>query len=338
MDDNVGSCNQTNGGPRGDLIRSSVRKGQIDWVPAISRASDFKQWEYKFRTGARVYLSKDVYTNEEERHFGWIIAMTRAPTLGNFPQMCDLIELFDHEGLRCEQILDKLKDRFLPLLDVERKAATSAFLGYTRGGKSLSIAVKELQDCILACHKTGYKPDAETVVNRYESLLKAQEAPLYRLYVLNDTSDSRSESDKCIRALEMLAKEQESIKPQPNAETNFAGVAHAGNNRGQRQRNGPRRAGYGNPPAQNNTSQECGRCGKGNCPTVRGEPKEKCFAQGKECKACGKMNHFERKCRKPKREAPQQAKTAACAQSNPSATNTASTCGCKCACAVYSGF
>ena len=50
--------NTTIGSPSGDR-ENRIRKGQIDWVVGLERASDYKSWSFKFKMGAEIYLSKD---------------------------------------------------------------------------------------------------------------------------------------------------------------------------------------------------------------------------------------------------------------------------------------
>jgi hypothetical protein len=286
-----------NGGPSEE--RSSVRKGQIDWVAKISKPTEYKSWVFKFKVGAATYLSKELYPNNQERRYAWLNALIRAASLGEFEEMNHLLELYDSDGVQCEDILGKLEERFLPAMEVEKKKATTAFMAYARGRKPLSQATKELKVIILECHKAGYKPDVETVKAKYESLLLPQELPLVRLYQKNDDGDG-SELDKLIRALEGLGKDQEGVHANGNGVVlpEFAGGAFK-----KKGSAGPRRKGYVHWQELHQRSDKtsksvktCESCGKA-CPMTRGEPKEKCYAYGKECRKCGKKGHFESKCR-----------------------------------------
>ena len=127
---------QQNGSPSED--RGKVRKGQIDWVIGIAKATDFRKWSFKFTVGAKTYLSSDVYSDREERRYAWLMALIRAATLGGFEEMNNLIELYDSDGLRCEALLKKLEEAFMPVIEVERRKAVSAFMAYERGRKSLN--------------------------------------------------------------------------------------------------------------------------------------------------------------------------------------------------------
>ena len=78
-------------------------------------------------------------------------------SLGGFEEMNDLIELYDNYGIRCEDLLKKLQDKFLPALDLEKKKAANSFMTFMRGKLSLMEASKKLRVVILECNKYGYK-------------------------------------------------------------------------------------------------------------------------------------------------------------------------------------
>lgn len=180
MPDNV--KNSHNGGP-------SVRKGQIDWVPAIKNVGELRLWLIKMSAGTRIFLSKEVYPDEEERRWAFKYACIHAASIGHFDEMVLYIELLDADEITCEKLLKKIEEKFLPAQDIERKKSSAAFMAYTRRGKSLSEAVKELKVLVLECKKLGYSPDKETLITKYESLLASQELPLYRIYLKQDDSD-----------------------------------------------------------------------------------------------------------------------------------------------------
>ena len=285
------------GGPSEDNS-GRVRKGQLDWVIGIAKATDFKSWSFKFKVGATTYLSKAVYPVEEERRYAWLNALIRAASLGGFEEMNELLELYDDDGVRCEDILKKLQDRFLPASDIEKRKATNAFMTFVRGNKSLSEAAKNLRVIILECHKYGYRPDAETLKAKYESILFAVEVPIFRLYVKNnDSEEGTSELDMCIRAIEDLGKDQEGVKSESGGAPEFAGGAFAS------RKGDPRRKGFvssnsnsDEQDAGKSSKSKCTKCGK-KCPASKGGPKEKCYAFEKECRKCGELGHFEVVCR-----------------------------------------
>lgn len=285
------------------VVRSDgkVRKGQFDSVPSISKGSEYEDWLWKFDIWAQMYLTKDVYTTDKDRRIAWLNALIRAATLGGFEEMITLLQLYDIEGVRCEGLLDKLGARFLRDAKLEQKQATSAFMKFSRGKRTLLEAVKDLRVVVLKCHKHNFRPDKNTLEAKYESLLHAEEMPLYKIYLKQDDTDD-SDLEKCIKALEELAKDQDDTRPKaantPNGHGSppFAGIGTKG-------KAGRHRSGYmsgTSAPPQTN----CTRCGKA-CPATKGQVKEKCFAHDKECRKCGKKGHFESMCR-----SKQKAKTA----------------------------
>lgn len=292
------STNSHIGGPSED--RGCIRKGQIDWVPAIRTSGEYELWEFQFRSMAYTYLSEDVYPKTEERRYAWINALIRAASLGKFTEMIQLLELLDTSGVRCEDLLKKLGEHFRPTNEVAKKKASSTFMSYQRKTKSLSEAVRELTVMVLECKKLGYKPDNDTLATKYESLLTAQELPLYRLYLKNDTSENESHQ-KTLRAIEELAKDSEASQQAEEGTPTFSGGAFG--KRGGSGK-GPRRQGYTQSGHQEQKTssngqhggKKCTYCGL-KCPASKGGPKEKCFAFGKECKKCQKIGHFANACK-----------------------------------------
>ena len=118
---NIGSTSE-------DKERSFVRIGQLDWVPIISKPEDFRSWYFKYKTGAAVYLHKDLFSDDEKRKAFYLVAVLKGPSLGNFDEMCRLIELYDTEGAECEELLEKLKGKYLPALEMEKKKSIQAFM------------------------------------------------------------------------------------------------------------------------------------------------------------------------------------------------------------------
>ena len=90
----------------------AVRRGQVDWITPVKCAAELKRWAFKFRIGADIYLSKDVYPEKEKRATAWINALLRAATLGGFDEMEDLIALMHSKGHECELLLDNIEKHF----------------------------------------------------------------------------------------------------------------------------------------------------------------------------------------------------------------------------------
>ena len=279
-----------------------VRKGQIDWISPISKPSEFKSWAFRFRMGAAVYLSDTVYDIEAERVCAWQIALQRAATLGSFDEMGQLLELLHEDGVSCEDLLTSLEKRFLPALETERKKAMQQFVSYARGKNSLMQAVKDLKVVLLECRRQKYKPDDETVIMKYESLLSANDLPIFRLYQTRFQEGTAME--RFLTALEELAKDQEGQQQDANqGGPPFAGGAVSSNgNRGNRQ--GTKLKGYRGSGDQDE-GRKCKYCGHGNCPALNGEDKESCPAFGKPCLNCGKKGHFKSVCRSPAKDSNQ---------------------------------
>ena len=278
--------NVHNGGPS-----ARIRKGQIDWIVGISKPAEFKSWIFKFKVGARIYLSSDVYQNEEELHNAWLNALVIAATKGSFEEMMYILELLESEGVRGEKLLEHLERKFAPTAEIERKQAIEAFMKYTRGKKTLMEAVKELKIIVLECNKNGFKPDKETLIAKYEMLLDSQELPIFRSY--EDRYKGlpfTTELEKYIRALEELAKDQEDKKPRKEHESEtFAGAS---------KQSFRKRSGYRSQKKEeeSSTKQKCTRCGLP-CPAAKGKGYDKCPAANKTCNKCGKKGKYADVCR-----------------------------------------
>lgn len=283
----------------------TVRKGQIDWVSPISNEKEFKTWEFEFRKGASIYLSKEVYPDQKERSDAWQMALLRAANLGHFAELKYLLQIYDADGLQCEDLLGELKRQFLPSVDAEKQRVMLLLKGFSRGKKSLLEAVKELKIIVLECHKNGFKPDKDLLKLTYESLLPPNELPTLRLYELKVVADRKAvDPDALIpppftvfmNAIEQLAMDQEVRKTDGvGAIPPFAGGAVGeGKNRGGGKKK-PKRKGFkGDAKAEN---KKCSYCGHGNCPALKGEGKERCPAFGQTCQKCGKKGHFKSVCR-----------------------------------------
>ena len=298
-----------------------IRIAQFDWVCPIKSAADFKTWVARFRLGARFYLSKDVYPDEEDRRAAWQLALYQAAEAGNFAEMSQLVDLLDADEIHCEYLLTSLEKRFLPCLEAEQKRVMLKFGSFARGKLSLLQAVKDLKVVILDCNRQGYKPDKDTVRLKFESLVPLAELPILRLYEMKAsqespiTTSSASSSDPAykhdifLRAIEQLAQDQEGQKQDGNR----GGLPFAGGAYGNDKRNGkkPKRKGFKGDSGK--FSQTCKYCGHGNCAALKGEGKERCPAFEKECKKCGKKGHFQSVCRSndTKRDSPKSQANAA---------------------------
>lgn len=292
--------NSHNGGPSEEQARR-IRRGQIDWIVGLEKATEFKSWVFKFKMGAHTYLSKEVYPDAEERRFAWVNALIRASSLGKFQELCDQVELLDAAGYRCEKLLEKIEKRYLPVTEVERKRATSQYLSFSRGKATLLESLKQLQHLLLECRKYGYYPGEETQIAKLEDLILPEERSVFRINVercfeRRPEFDSDSRIEKIMEVIEALGKDQEDIRKGGSSGPRFAGGSWRKGN----DKKGPRRKGH--PERREEKSQgskkpkQCGRCGK-ECPFARGEPKEKCFAFEKECRKCSKIGHFESVCK-----------------------------------------
>ena len=318
----VKTKNSTSGGPS-EESHSQVRKGQVDWIPSISRGSEFKSWRFRFAMGAGIYMTKEVYPAGKERRFAWQVALLRAATMGGFGEMLQLLELWDCEGIYCEELLERLERHFLPSTEAELKTAMQQFVAFSRGRRSLNQAVNDLKVILLQCQKLGYRPDPLTKQLRFEALLSAGEIPMLRMYEEREArlqgeegrvplgtkpTDDAKAYEVFMNALQALAIDQEQ-KVQVDASTQgtgpFAGGIFDRRGDGKKAHHKPKRTGY----RACDTTQEkpCQRCGR-RCGAVRGDDKEKCPAIDKECRKCGKKGHFESVCRSMKAPVQQGAK------------------------------
>ena len=292
-----------NGGLSGGIQK--IRQGQIDWVSAVPKAASFKSWLFRFKTGAKMYLSKKVYPEEEERRYAWLNALLRAATLGENEEMISLLELYDSSGVTCEELIEKLEKKFLPEEETERKKVTLSFMAYSRGNKSLTVAVKELKILLLDCERYGFKPDDATRKAKYESLLLSSELPFFTLYLNADLGNKteslqgEKESEKVIRVLEKYGRDQDGIKSIESGNSHsFAGSSFSPQRRQERDKQ-PRRKGFkpgnsdGKGQANSTQKTECKKCGNV-CPAMKGTGA--CPAKEKACNKCGKIGHFEKVC------------------------------------------
>ena len=52
MPDTINIASDTTTQQNGRPSEGRIRKGQIDWVPGISKATEFRLWSFKFKAGA----------------------------------------------------------------------------------------------------------------------------------------------------------------------------------------------------------------------------------------------------------------------------------------------
>ena len=213
-----------------------------------------------------------------------------------------MLELLHEDNVKCKTLLTSLEKRFLPSLQIERQRVIREFTGFTRGSRSLMQAVKDLKLVLLECHKQKYKPDADTIMLKYESLVPQTNFPLLNLYKMK-VDQSGTDMDIFMRAIEDLALHHEGPAPKlpGQGSSPFAGATGAVG--GYRGGNGDRNKSKGFRGGQD-TSTKCSNCGNANCPTMKGEARDRCFAFNKECKNCQKKGHFMVTCRQPKQAAP----------------------------------
>ena len=292
---------------------TTIRKGHLDWVTGIANASEFRSWSFAFSKGAKMFLSVEAYTKEDERMDAFMNAYLRAAHLGGFDDMRTMLELYDRKGIKGEEILKKLQDRYLPTAEIEKKKAMQNFLKFDKGGRSLFQAVKDLNVLLLECFKAGYQPDDLTVQGIFEGLVPANQLTLYRILKekmssLKALSALTPEEDLkyTMQAVEEMGKVQE-MANMANDEPPFAGGAFGKDKRGKgKGKWNPKRKGYNN--AENGTNDreqaqqksKCTRCGK-RCPYSKGQPLDTCYAYNKDCHKCGGKGHYGPLCKtKPK--------------------------------------
>jgi hypothetical protein len=282
------------GGPSEDVQGyAKVRQGQIDWVPAFEKTTEFRTWLFIFRTGAGTYLSKKVYPDAEERKFAWLNALLKAATLGKNMELVRYLDLCDRNGTKCESLLKKLEQKYQPAIEREEQKATESLLMYLRGNKTLTDAVKELNERVLECRKLGYDPDEKTLIKKYETLLTQQERPLYRLY--SETyAEGGTDFETTVRVLEKLGRDQEPDKTREHGSGPvFAGHANARQNKQKKHH----RHGYAENRNERAEVTNCQRCGSHKCKSMQSGNKEDCNAYDKDCKKCGKKGHFFKMCK-----------------------------------------
>lgn len=289
-----------NGGPRGDR----PRKGEMAWIPNIKKPADIRSWNYKFRTGAGLFLSDKVYDDTAERKLAWEMALLKSAA--DFEEMCLLIQLFSNAGYECEDLIDKLVSHYLPSLDIDRKKTAAAFMAFARGRLSLHAAVKEYSLMLLECKKYDFDPGDIAVCAKLEALLKPEEMVSYKLY-LNMQPAGMSARLKSFSAIEALGKDQEDCGQDETDGPLFAGGAFTRGKKSRERRSGydPKEGHGGNYHQQHSNNQQgqetkpCVRCGK-KCPLARGGDKSKCYAYDKKCRKCDKLGHFESMCKSKK--------------------------------------
>lgn len=282
------------GGPSEDR----PRKGEMSWIPSIKKPGDIRSWNYKFRTGAGLFLSEKVYRDNAERKLAWETALLKAAS--EFDEMCQLIEIFSTAGYDCEALLNKIVEHYVPSLEIDRKKSAARFMAFSRGNLTLHTALKQYNLLLLECKKYDFDPGDVTVCTKLETLLKPEEMVMYNLY-LNMQPAGTSIRQRAFGAVEALGKAKEDCKETETDGPFFAGGAY---NKGKKLKE--RRSGYdpndahrkakGSNFQQPSGGKTCTRCGK-RCPLANGGDKTKCFAFEKKCRKCDKLGHFESMCK-----------------------------------------
>jgi hypothetical protein len=290
---------QQTGGPNGDseYRKSGVRPGQLEWVPLIRNRGELKRWIFKFAFGAEIYLSPEVYPDQKKRKLAWMNALLRAATQGGFEEMEDLLALLHSNDKSCEELLEALKQHFLPAEEAERVRASREFLNFARGKTTLLESVRALGKKVLECGRLGYVPDDATVQLQYEALLLPTEKPLYRSYYGQVDASITEKRARTLAAIEALGIDLEGESPKQQTDGyQFAGGA-VPKRRAAPKRKGFEPTGKANVHKQATEQSMCGMCGSGACMSLQGKGREACKAYGKQCKNCGKTGHFAIKCR-----------------------------------------
>jgi hypothetical protein len=297
----------TSGGP-------SVKPGQLDWVTPVKHVGELKRWIQKFRFGADMYLTEEVYPDPKKRDIAYVNALLRAS--GTFTEMEGLVLLLHSNGRRCDDLLKGLENHFLPAMEAERTKAAVEFTQFQRGQLSLLQAFRTLGKKLLECGRLGYKPDKMTIETYYKRLLNGTEKANYRTYLAQVDSAVTDAQDRMLMAIEAMGIDLEETNLSPNnrgAETtglDFAGYGQGGR-RGGRGGGGPRRKGLAHdqaPPAthppQGNQQQQqqrpaCRNCASKHCQSMQpGKGPTACKAHGQKCNYCGIEGHFANSCPK----------------------------------------
>ena len=296
------------GGPSGDSrSRNAVRQGQLDWVSAVRNAEELQRWMLKFKFGAEMYLSEDIYPVEKKRETAWMNAILRAADLGGFKELEDLLLLFHENGVKCEELLESIKTFFLPTQDAEKEKASNELLSFQRGSLSLREAVRTLSVKLLECGRHNYKPDQATIELRYKNLLAPNEKVHFPTYLAKVDPQVRDTVKRTIAAIEVLSIELDTTTLSSNHREvpSFAGGAFPKRDKTIRRKGLHKPKEIAKDSAQTASKKtKCTRCGYDNCKSLeKGQTKELCTANGKKCNVCGKTGHFSSMCRSRSKQA-----------------------------------
>lgn len=198
---------------------SKVRKGQVDWIEGLEKFSDLKSWLFKFRVGASIYLSAEVYPNAKERRQAWLYALVRSAILGKNDQMTRYLEVLDHKNVACEQLLEHLEKRFLPTAEFDKKRVIQKYRSFKRENRSLWDTYKAYQQLELECSKCNFNPGTEMNIAQLESLILPDEKVAFHVYVEREKERIQQEfqdvdDDDGIGGMRMteLEREEEAVR------------------------------------------------------------------------------------------------------------------------------
>ena len=291
------------GGPSEE--RRGPKQGELQWVPALERRGNFRLWLFQFRSGADLYLSKDVYPAPAVRRLGYLNALTRAATLGKNEELLLELELLHTEGHECEDLLEKIVKIYQPQDVLLKQRAGEELLAFRREGK-LGEALRKLNTLVLECKKAGYRPDVETLCLKYKSLLRKDEIALFEVYFAKDEqNDDETNDQRMRRVMEAYARDREGILKQQE-QAGFAGAAFGqqgsrnnanGRGRGGQRgrRSGGRRHGYlgGDSKQQGSggNNKGCSKCGSSSCKSLSSGKASDCYYFKLKCNRCKATGH-----------------------------------------------
>ena len=290
---------------RDEVQVQGPRQGDLHWVAPFHPNSNFRHWMLSFEGGAEQYLSRTVYPHEGPRRIGWKNALMRAATLGKNEEFLDLIDLYYMDDIFCEDLLERLKIIYLPKDEVLRQRAGERFLAFKRDGK-LNEAILALNKIMLECKKVNYRPEPDTVILKYKSLLKKDEVALFEVYLSQDPNINNQPAEQRFRrVMEAYARDREGPSG-VQEHSGFAGGAFdkdkaRGQRKGQRGRGrgDKRRQGYngggGDGGGQHGDGKQsgktCGRCGASDCKSLATGKAGDCVFKERKCYNCGGVGH-----------------------------------------------
>ena len=278
-----------------DPSYSKPKQGDISWIPAFDE-KQIRMFFFLWNMSSPLYLSKKEYPDEKLRRIAYSHALAQAGVKGKNYEMVGDIELWHESGYFCEKLVEKLKEKYMPTVVLQKKKVVQEFFAFQRDGSKLSEAVRKLSSKVLECRQVDYKPDEETIALKYESLLLPAEVPMYQVY-LNQTDEieGQSRAERVRFVMETFARDKEGPEKKQQKEL-FCGSAHAEKDKSGRN---PKRLGYrsnkGNEKHGN--GPECSYCGDKNCKALQSKKKEDCKAHGKTCGKCGLKHHLTHVCK-----------------------------------------